>query len=414
MGSYRAAARDDTPSLEPYDRPLIVIGITHSQTCLVLTGRLRAFRESGFRVVLVSSPGKMLDEMAAQEGVESLAIPMERGIAPFSDIVSLFRLGRALLRLRPDITEFSTPKAGLLGNLAGLFCGVPHRVYLLRGLRLETASGLKRLILHCAERLAAACCHVVLCNSRSLRDQALALRLASDQKLRLLGHGSGNGVDVERFAPGTTGLRSRLGIPAHVPVIGFVGRLTVDKGVPELIQSFESLLRTTPDARLLLVGWYDQSEDALAPELCARIDRHPNIVRTGFVSDTAPYYRAMDMMVLPTLREGFPNAVLEAAATGLPVITTLATGARDSVLHEVTGLLVPTGQPKALTAAMLRLLANPERRQQMALAARKWVTDLFRHTRVHALTVAMFQELMHQPCASSASVGAKGAAVAAD
>src|SRR5579863_2129956 len=142
-------------------RPLIVIGITHSQTCLVLTGRLRALREAGFRVVLIASPGKLLDATASREGVEYLPIPMKRGIAPLADMVSLFRLVRAIYRLRPEIAEFSTPKAGLLGNIAAFLCGVPRRVYLLRGLRLETASGPMRWILQATEQVAAACSHVV-------------------------------------------------------------------------------------------------------------------------------------------------------------------------------------------------------------------------------------------------------------
>src|SRR5258708_28307759 len=140
MGSFKRDSRLDVPSLAKRERPLIVIGITHPETCLVLTGRLRALRESGYRVVVISSPGALLKEVANREGVESLSISMERGIAPLSDLVSLVRLTRALYRLRPDIAEFSTPKAGLLGSLAALLCGVPCRVYMLRGLRLQTAS----------------------------------------------------------------------------------------------------------------------------------------------------------------------------------------------------------------------------------------------------------------------------------
>jgi glycosyltransferase involved in cell wall biosynthesis len=414
MESFKRDSRLYVPSLAKRERPLIVIGITHPQTCLVLTGRLRALRESGYRVVVISSPGDLLHKVASREGVESLSIPMERGIAPLSDLVSLFRLTRALYRLEPDIAEFSTPKAGLLGSLAGLLCGVPRRVYMLRGLRLETASGLMRRVLIGTEQLAAACCHVVLCNSQSLRDEAVALHLADERKLQLLGHGSSNGVDVEQFCPGPSNLKIRLGIPADAPVVGFVGRLTRDKGVPELIRAFDALLNSVPKARLLLVGWYDESEDALAAKLRSRIDRHPNILRTGFVTDPAPYYRVMDMMVLPTRREGFPNVVLEAAATGIPVIATLATGSRDAVVPEVTGLLVPAGYPEAITEAMLQLLANPARRRQMGEAARKWVTERFRHTRMHALTVAMFEDMLRADCEGQLPAQTRGAAAAAD
>ena len=394
---FSATAR----SAEPSVRPSIVVGITHSQTCLVLTGHLRALREAGFRVILISSPGPLLDQTAEQEGVESLAIAMTRAISPLSDLVSLFRLWRALRRLRPDATEFSTPKAGLLGNLAAMLCRVPGRVYVLRGLRLETASGFKRHTLRATERLAAACAHHVVCNSESLRAQALALGVAPARKLQLLGNGSSHGVDVERFSPGPSTMRTVLGLPPHAPVVGFVGRLTLDKGVSELIAAFDDLLKTDPEVRLLLVGWFDESEDALDDDLRGYIDAHPSIVRTGFVADTAPYYRAMDMMVLPTWREGFPNVVLEAAATGIPVITTLATGSRDAVLPEVTGLLIPPGYPEAITEAMRKLLGDPARCKRMGIAARQWVIQRFVNERVLGLSVAMYKSLLRAPLANN-------------
>jgi len=184
-------------------QPHIVVGVTSAQTCLALGGRLRHLREAGFRVTLVSSPDELLFDTAAEEGVEAVGLPMRREIAPWADLVSLARLVRLLLRLRPEMTEFSTPKAGLLGSIAALLCGVPSRVYFLRGLKLETSTGVKRHILLAAERLAAACSQVVLCNSDSLRGKALALGVASEQKLQLLGGGSSNGVDVERFATGS-------------------------------------------------------------------------------------------------------------------------------------------------------------------------------------------------------------------
>ena len=380
----------------PSSSPHIVVGITNPQTCLVLGGRLRTLREAGFRVTLVSSPGELLTRTAALEGVESIAIPMRREIAPIADFVSLVRLWRLLYRLKPEMTEFSTPKAGLLGSIAAMLCGVPARVYFLRGLKLETCTGVKRRILLVAERLAAACSHVVLCNSDSLRNQALALGVASETRLRLLGSGSSNGVDVERFHPGPCSLRERLGLPPDVPVVGFVGRLTRDKGLPELIEAFDAILAAEPDAHLLLVGWFDAAEDALGDDLRYRIKTHPRIHLTGFVADTAPYYRVMDVMVLPTWREGFPNVVLEAAATGIPVVTTLSTGSRDAVVPEVTGLLIPPGYPVAISETVLQLLRNPERRRRMGEAARAWVLDHYVNGRVLGRTVRYYQSLLDQ------------------
>jgi glycosyltransferase involved in cell wall biosynthesis len=382
---------------QPQDRrPHILVGITHAQTCLNLTGRLRSLRAAGFRVTLVASSGLLVDRLAASEDVEAIALHMERGIAPLRDIVSLLRLWFLLLRLRPDLTEFSTPKAGLLGNIAGRFAGVPRRVYMLRGLKLSRSAGFKHRLLLATERVACACAHVVLCNSASLRTEALGLNIAPAAKLLVLGDGSSNGVDVERFSPGPSSVRAELGLSPEVSVVGFVGRLTVDKGVPELIEAFATILTAQPETHLLLVGWFDRADDALDPRLRARIESHPRIHCTGFVDDTAPYYRAMDVMVLPTWREGFPNVVLEAAASGVPVITTISTGSCDSVVPEVTGLLIPPGYPEAISEAVLKLQRNPERRHRMGVAARAWVVDHYLTERVLGLTVNYYKSLLER------------------
>ena len=414
MQVCEAGTSDIAPTPDVDGSPLVVVGITHPQTCLVLAARLRALKAAGFRVVLICSPGPLLHRVAAEEGVEVLPIPMRRGIAPIGDLVSLVRIWKALRRLRPDLTEFSTPKAGLLGNLAAKLCAVPARVYLLRGLRLETAMGLKRRVLLAAERLASACAHHVVCNSQSLRTKALALRVAKENKLELIGSGSSNGVEIDRFSPGPDEVRNKIGIPLYVPVVGFVGRLTRDKGVPELIEAFDEILVRSPAARLLLVGWFDQSGDALDDELRHRIDANPRIIRTGFVADTAPYYRAMDVMVLPTWREGFPNVVLEAAATGIPVITTLSTGSRDAVLPELTGLLIPPGYPKAISEAVLRLIRNPNDRYRMGRAARRWVVERFVKGHVLGLTTRFYKSLLTADSVQGEAALSRDAAAAAD
>jgi glycosyltransferase involved in cell wall biosynthesis len=170
--------------------------------------------------------------------------------------------------------------------------------------------------------------------------------------------------------------------------------LTRDKGLPELIEAFDTILKAEQEAHLLLVGWFDASEDALSASLRTRIESHPHIHCTGFVADTAPYYRAMDVMVLPSWREGFPNVVLEAAATGIPVVTTISTGSRDSVVPEVTGLLIPPGYPEAISEAVLKLLRNPERRRRMGQAARAWVLENFANECVLGLITALYKSML--------------------
>ena len=376
------------------EQPTILLGVTTQELCLILGARIRVLRRAGFRVVLVSGPGELLERTASCTGVKCVALPMRRSIAPLADLVALFRLWWILGNYKPDLVEFSTPKAGLLGMLAALLRGVPRRIYMLRGLKLERSRGFKRWVLLTAERVACSCAHRVLCNSKSLRAEALALGLAPSAKLLVLGEGSSNGVDVERFSPGPSAVREQFSIPREAPVVGFVGRLTRDKGLPELIEAFDRILLAEPSTHLLLVGWFDRAEDALAAELRRRILTHPRIHCTGFVADTAPYYRGMDLMVLPTWREGFPNAVLEAAATGIPVVTTESTGARDAVVAEVTGLLIPPGYPEAIVEAVVKLLRDPARRFQMGRAARAWVVEHYSEERVLGLTAEYYRSLL--------------------
>jgi glycosyltransferase involved in cell wall biosynthesis len=132
----------------------------------------------------------------------------------------------------------------------------------------------------------------------------------------------------------------------------------------------------------------------VSDRLRLKIESHPRIIHPGYVVDTAPYYRGMDVMVLPTWREGFPNVVLEAAATGIPVVTTISTGSRDAVLPEVTGLLIPAGYPEAIAESVLRLLRNPDDRFRMGRAARAWVLERFVNERVLGQTVSFYRNLI--------------------
>ena len=394
QNSFPSQLDSSIPRSVDKDQPRIVIGVTSDQTCLVLRGRLRALRESGFAVTLVSGPGESLDWIAGEEGVTACPLNMHRGIAPLSDIVAFLAIRRVLRRIRPHITDFSTPKAGLLGNIAAFTLRVPHRVYTLRGLKLEGTRGNKRRLLLWSERVASWCAHTVLCNSTSLRSIATALRVAPESKLVLLGDGSSNGVDLDRFSPGPTPVRSELGISERDLVVGFVGRLTCDKGIPELLEAFELVLQRFAECRLLLVGWFDQADDRLPSPWQSYIFGHPRIHYTGFVADTVPYYRAMDLFILPTHREGFPNAILEASACGLPVISTESTGARDAVIPEVTGLQIIPGIPESICEAVLSLLANPAKRKRMGEAGRNWVRQRYSKERVLALAVKFYSDLL--------------------
>lgn len=382
----------DTPGgVASSAKPRILIGVTSAQTCLIMKGRLRALKDAGFDVTLVSAPGEHLDRIGRLEGVRVRAIPMKRQISLIRDLFSFLHLWRVLKVHKPAVVEFSTPKAGLLGLLAAWIARVPRRIYLLRGLKCETASGLKRVVLRKAEKASARFAHAVLCTSESVRQAAISMDIAPSGKLAVLGRGSSVGVDIKLFSPGQSSIREKFCIPASARIIGFVGRLTCDKGIPELLACFEAILLCDPSVVLLLVGWFDAAEDALPQEIRQKILSHPRIVSTGFVHDTVPFYRAMEVLVLPTRREGFPNTILEASAVGVPVVATTATGARDAVLHGVTGLLVAPGDVNQMCESVLRLLENRSLRRDMGIAGRNWVSQHFASEKVLAVNAQFFK-----------------------
>ena len=381
-------------------RNTLLLAVTSPLSWTFYRGLISHLREAGFQPVLISAPGPGLQSASEQEGVASIAIPMEREITPLKDLLSLWKLYRTIRRIRPDIVDAGTPKAGLLVGIAAWIARVPCRVYSLHGLRMETAVGLKRKLLCWTERIAARCSHRIFCLSPSLRNRVIALNLASAENTVLLKNG-GFGVNLEQFVPTATGshegeeLRRRLGIPAGAPVVGYVGRFVKDKGIQQLLEAFDYLRHTHPELRLLMVGDFEDG-DRVNPELRHYIENTPAIVRPGFISDPAPYFKLMDVFVLPTHREGFGQVSAEAQASGIPVVTTTATGAVDSVIDGVTGIVVPVGDSNALSAAIGKLLAEPALRAAMGRAGREWMERDFRPQAIWDHRVQLYRELISQ------------------
>jgi lipopolysaccharide/colanic/teichoic acid biosynthesis glycosyltransferase/glycosyltransferase involved in cell wall biosynthesis len=357
--------------------------VTAACTTQLMRGQPGFLREAGFDVTLVSSPGEELDSLARREGVARVAVDMRRDISPTEDVRSLWQLWRVMRQVRPVVVNFGTTKAGLLGGLAARAAGVPCRVYTLHGLRMETTRGIKRWILGRAQRIATGCAHRVICVSPSARDRAAEMGLVDRERTVVFGEGSFNGVCASRFAPTPTRiaearkLRRSLGISPGAPVIGFVGRLARDKGIADLVVAHALVRRRLPAARLLLLGDHD-SGDPLPRDTRRALESAAEVVCAGHVSDPAPYYLAMDVLALPTYREGFPTVALEASAAARPVVAFEATGTVDAVADGVTGVLVPKGDTSGFAEALLRLLGDPEARHRMGRAGQERVREKFR------------------------------------
>lgn len=362
-------------------RRLLVATTIPATAWTIMRGQLQYLQRNGFDVVLVSSPGPLLDKTGRREGVEVRAVPMEREPSPKADLIAAWRLLRLVWVERVDISYVGTPKAGLLVGLAAAAARTRTRVYVLVGLRLETEFGWRRAVLWLAEWITIHAAHHVVVVSPSLRDRAQALRLLGKSRGVVLGRGASNGVDVEALAPTPenqargAAMRTALGIPQSAFVFGFVGRLTVDKGIDELAEAFGRVQREQPGAWLLLAGAEELA--GLPARVRTSLLQLLNVRFTGWLDDTTPVYHAMNCLVLPTYREGFPNVALEAAAAGRPVITTSATGAVDSIIDGETGVLVRPRSTDDLAATMTQMATHRGPARAMGEAGRRFVTQTY-------------------------------------
>lgn len=359
------------------DTARILIGVTADVSVGLLSGLPQKLAADGWEVHVASSPGERLEALGSEPGVTVHPLPMAREIDVARDIRGLRDWMRLIRHLRPDAVFVGTPKAGLLGITAARLLGVRTRVYHLRGLRLETAAGTTRRVLTIMERLTIRLATKTLAVSPSLRQRVVSLGLASESRVTVRGHGSSNGVDVDRFAPGNAAARVE-GLLPDAPVIGFVGRLNHDKGLEVLAEACRILDAERVEYQLLIVGGIDGAELGSF----SLLRRAPIVL--GAVADTSMYYPLMRALCLPTLREGFPNVVLEAGATGIAVVTTDATGAVDSVIPERTGLMVPAGDAQQLAVALRRVVEDPSLAAGLGAAARDFVVENFRRDAVHA------------------------------
>jgi glycosyltransferase involved in cell wall biosynthesis len=379
---------------------LRVLHVTTIPTSLMfLDGQSSFMREHGIELFAVSSPGADLDAWSHRERVPTFDVPMARRITPLADLVALARLIGVIRRVRPDIVHAHTPKGGLLGTLAAAACGVPTRIYHMRGLPMTTARGFRRFLLATTERVASRAATHVLCVSQSLREIAIAERLCTPERIDVLASGSGQGVDAmgrfdpQRVANARRDTRRALAIDDDAVVLGFVGRLVRDKGIGELVDAWARVRADLPDtARLLVVGPYEE-RDPVSADVRTALEGDPSIVRVDFTRDTPALYAAMDVVVLPTYREGFPNVPLEAASMGLPVIATRIPGCIDAVEDGSTGTLVPVRDVASLAAAMLTYGTDPDLRARHGRRGRARVLARFERGAIHRALLAKYREL---------------------
>ena len=332
----------------------------------LLKGQMAFMSENGFDVIMISSDGKELKDVIENEKCSHFIIPFTRKITPIKDLIATFRLYRLLIKEKPDIVHTHTPKAGLVGMLSSFLARVPVRIHTVAGLPLMEAVGLKRIILNFVEKLTYKCSTKVYPNSYGLKKIVLNYKFTSENKLKVIGNGSSNGIDTSFFDPKLFSpkeknkLKSELGIERNDFVFIFVGRLVTDKGINELVEVFNELCSDLKSIKLLLVGPFEDELDPLSEKTKLLISSHDKIISVGYQNDVRPFFAISNSLVFPSYREGFPNVVMQSGAMGLPSIVTDINGCNEIIQTDYNGIIVPSKDIDSLKMAMSRIFQDKE------------------------------------------------------
>jgi glycosyltransferase involved in cell wall biosynthesis len=348
----------------------------------------RAARAAGFEVHVAT---RVVDGAAAieAEGFVLHPVPFRRGrISPLGTIATIRTLRRIHRTVAPAIVHHVALQAAILSSLAAL--GRPvSSVNALTGLGYAfTSSRLKAQLLRpifstLLRLLFDRPQQAVLVQNPNDRDGVLALGIAAE-RIALI---PGSGVDVDALQP--------MPEPEGWPTIAFVGRLLDDKGIHTLVNAHRLLRQRGCNVELLIAGTPDPANPASVSEHDAEgWNREPGIAWLGHVGDISALWARAHIAVLPSRREGLPKSLLEAAASGRPMIATDVPGCREVVRPGETGLLVPVDDAPALADAIETLAASRELRERYGAAARRLAVERFSAKAIGQQTVDLYRRLV--------------------
>lgn len=371
----------------------------------LIPGQLK-YMSSVFDVIGVASDTGLLDKVRKREGVRMVNIPMEREVSLLKDLRSLIALFFFFRKERPDILHCNTPKGSLLALLAGLFAGVPNRIYLVTGLRYQGTTGFFRFVLKTMERISCFCATQVIPEGHGVLHTLHADHI-TNKRLRVLHYGNINGIDTSYFSRKCLeeNFRSALGFTDDDFVFIFVGRIVRDKGMNELAEAMKKLIseKRSKQIKLLLVGSFEKSNPLYGDnEDFLRNSEHVKFV--GWQEDVRPYLAAADALVFPSYREGFPNVPIQAGALDIPCIVTNINGCNEIIKDNLNGKIIraPYAQQgkmdslmeNALYETMKWFIEHPEEVKRMGRNARGMITSRYEQKDVWKEILNLYLELV--------------------
>ena len=314
--------------------------------------------------------------LAEAKGIPLRIIPtFGRRIDPLRDLITLVRLFRLMRRERPDIVHTHTAKAGALGRVAARLAGVPIVVHTFHGSVFDGYFGTSvARFFQWIERILALGTDTIVAVSERVAADLAERKIAPRRKIEVvpLGLELGRFQDVQQRRGE---LRRELGVPPRARLVGSVGRLVAIKDLGTLLRSMAQLSATQPDAILLVVG---DGPDRPALEMEAeRLGLGSRARFLGFRDDLERIYADLDVAVNCSLNEGTPVALIEAMASGVPVLATAVGGTPDLLDEGRLGRLVPPGDPNALARALAESLSGGDDSAQKAALARRSVLQRF-------------------------------------
>lgn len=383
----------------------VVQTFTVPMSLCFLEGQAQFWKKNGYDLkVFTSSVNQQqqndLEEFGLRNGVQTKSIPFQRKLTIWKDWQNLRQLIYYFKKIEPFIVHGNTPKAAFITMLAAWFGKVPIRVYEMHGLPLETANWSNKILYWGIEKIMCSTATHIIAVSPSLRRSVIKNRLIHPSKISVIHNGSCNGVDAEgKFNPdkidklAIESLYQKHQIPKNQPIVGFVGRLTNDKGIRELYNAWQLVKQKFPKATLLLIGGEDERQKP-SKELLQKISADKNIIRINHKSNIEDYYALMDFLVLPSYREGFGNVVLEAAAMGKPAVVSIVTGLVDAVIENHTGIFCKPRSAEDLAEKITFYLQNPGIVQLHGKAAQlRAIADFF-PANVWSAKLMLYQRLI--------------------